>query len=168
MPADNLAATLEAEPMRALSIKQPWIGAITYGDKRVENRGWPAPDWIIGQRIALAASRGPDWDAPDMAWIESGLMPYRPGDPRKAWTASLTLGAIVAVATVTGCHPRYHICNPTGIPETVCSRWSVWGQCHWILDDMRLLPEPVPCKGALGLWRLPEDVEKAVRAQLGE
>ena len=28
------------------------------------------------------------------------------------------------------------------------------------------LREPVPCKGALGFWRLPEGVEKAVRAQL--
>ena len=28
------------------------------------------------------------------------------------------------------------------------------------------LNKPVPCRGSLGLWRLPEDVEAAVRAQL--
>ncbi len=28
------------------------------------------------------------------------------------------------------------------------------------------LAEPVPCRGALGLWRVPDDVESAVRAQL--
>jgi hypothetical protein len=33
-------------------------------------------------------------------------------------------------------------------------------------DDVRLLPGPVQCGGALKLWRLPDDVEKAVRAQL--
>lgn len=27
--------------MRALTIRQPWAAAITYADKRVENRVWP-------------------------------------------------------------------------------------------------------------------------------
>ena len=151
--------------IRALSIKQPWASAIAFADKRVENRTWPAPSWIIGQRIALHASGQPAWDAPDMAWTAAGLTPYTPGAPRKAWTASLTLGAVVAVATVTDCHPLYHVCNPRG-PVTVCTPWSAWGQCHWLLDDVRTLPDPVPCKGALGLWRLPDDAEKAVRAQI--
>lgn len=155
------------EPMRALSIMQPWLNCIAYSDKRVENRLWRAPDWIIGKRIALAASRQPDWHAPGMAWTAAGLTSYTPGAPRKAWTASLTLGAVLAVATVTGCHPLYHICNPRG-PVTVCTKWSAWGQCHWLLGDVRPLADPVPCKGALGLWHLPEDAEKAVRAQLGE
>jgi hypothetical protein len=39
------------------------------------------------------------------------------------------------------------------------------GQFHWELSGVRSL-WPVPCKGALGLWRLPEDAEKAVSAQL--
>jgi hypothetical protein len=46
-----------------------------------------------------------------------------------------------------------------------CSPWSMSGQFHWELSGVRSL-WPVPCKGALGLWRLPEDAEKAVRAQL--
>ena len=50
----------------------------------------------------------------------------------------------------------------------MCSDWSAWGQCHWLLDNVRPLPDPVPCKGMLGLWRLPDEVEKAVREQLEE
>lgn len=152
--------------MRALSIMQPWCSAIAFADKRVENRTWRPPEWITGRRIALHASKRPDWDAPDMAWTAAGLAPYEPGAPRKARTAGLPLGAVIAVATVTGCHPPYSICNPTGIPETACTRWSAWGQYHWLLDDVHPLPEPVPCTGALKLWPLPEAVEKAVRAQL--
>jgi len=158
-----------AEPMRALSIKPPWIGAIVYSDKRVENRSWSAPDWIIGRTIALAASKAPDWDAPDMAWTAAGLTPYEPGAPRKAWTASLTLGAVIAVAKVAGCH--YATSCPhsePGAPWPLCTRWSARDQFHWQLSDVRPLPEPVPCKGALGLWRLPEDVEKLVREQVEE
>jgi ASCH domain len=142
--------------LRALSVKQPWLEAITHGDKRVENRSWPAPEWAIGQVIGLHASKGFDWGAE-----------FPPG--RKAlWCPpeDLSLGAVVALARITGCHPLYNICNPSGVPETVCSPWAVWGQCHWLLDEVCPLAEPVPCKGSLGLWRLPEDVEKAVREQL--
>lgn len=49
-----------------------------------------------------------------------------------------------------------------------CGPWAARGQYHWRLANVRALPEPVPCKGALGLWTLPDDVEAAVAAQLGE
>ena len=149
--------------MRALSIQPPWIGAIVCSDKRVENRTWPAPDWITGQCIALHASKGPDWDAPAKAWTASGLTPYDGITPRKAWTASLTLGAVMAVAEISGCH---HSSNASECPGPKCSPWAAIGQYHWQLANVRPLAEPVPCKGALSLWRLPEDAEKLVRAQL--
>ena len=34
------------------------------------------------------------------------------------------------------------------------------------LTDVIALPEPVPCRGAQGLWTLPADVESAVLAQI--
>ena len=148
--------------MRALSIQQPWCSAIAYGDKRVENRTWQAPHWITGTTIALHASKGPDWYAPARAWTAAGLTPYRYGDPRKAWTASLALGAIVALAEVTESHSRG--CGT--FDHGYCSPWAVTGQHHWVLANVRPLLVPVPCRGALGLWRLPEDVECAVREQL--
>lgn len=40
-----------------------------------------------------------------------------------------------------------------------------WGH---IYADVRPLPEPVPCRGAQGLWNVPDDVEAAVLAQLRE
>jgi hypothetical protein len=138
-----------AEQMRALSIRQPWTDAIVLGTKRVENRGWPAPAWILGRVIALHASKVAD----------RGAQP----PPGEEWPSGLTdssrLGAVLAVARVRDCHfTTGGLCG--------CSPWAVPGQFHWTLADVRLLPDPVPCKGALGLWRLPEDVEAAVRAQL--
>jgi hypothetical protein len=159
-----------ASDFRALSIQQPWASAIAYGPKRVENRTWSAPPWIIGQTIALHASKGPDWDAPEKAWIAAGLVPYRYGDPRKAWTASLVLGAVVALAEVTGCHHSEECMLPaSALPacgRTGCSPWAARRQFHITLDRVRPLREPVPCRGALGLWRLPVDIELAVREQL--
>lgn len=154
-----------AGEMRALSIKQPWASAIASGPKRVENREWMTPAWIFGKTIALHASASPDWQAPERAWTAAGIAPYRRGARHAPWLASLTLGTVVAVAVISECHPPYRICNPGG-PESVCSPWAVWGQCHWVLDGVRPLAEPVPCRGALGLWRLPGDVEEAVRKQM--
>jgi hypothetical protein len=147
--------------IRALTIMEPWCSAIAFGGKRVENRSWPTA-WR--GPLALHAGRSVDWEAPDMAWRAASLTFLRDAPPRE-WRAKACLGAVIAVADLTGCHPRYHVCNPGG-PVTVCSPWAAWGQCHWLLGNVRPLPEPVPCKGALGLWRLPEDAEKAVRAQL--
>jgi hypothetical protein len=35
------------------------------------------------------------------------------------------------------------------------SRWAEPGQYHWLLANPVPLPEPLPCKGALGLWNPP-------------
>jgi len=140
--------------VKALSIRQPWAWAICHG-KDIENRS-------RGTRyrglLAIHASKSPpyarDLDDPLvlMTIAEHGL-----DDPSSAQ------GAIVAVATLTGCHNE-----ATEEPRASCSPWAQRDACHWQLANVRPLPEPVPCKGMLGLWRLPEDVEKAVRAQLGE
>ena len=147
-----------AEPMRALSIQQPWASAIAYGPKRIENRSW-YPPVLPGTVLAIHASKGPDWDAPDKAWTAAGLTPYRDDAPRSAWTASLALGAVVAVAVLDDWHD--------GAKEPVpCSPWAARWQYHWLLIGVQALPEPVPCRGMLGLWRLPDEVEKLVREQL--
>ena len=147
-----------AEPMRALTIKPPWSEAIRYGTKRVENRSWPAPAWAVGQDIAIHAGKSFDRDA----MFPRGHMTLAPGD--------CVLGAIVAVARLTGCHDARDCVGPAWVGDdfmdVLCSPWSVWGEFHWLLAAVRPLPEPVPCRGMLGLWRLPEDVESAAGAQL--
>ena len=149
---------MEAEPMRALSIQQPWAAAIAYGTKRAENRTWTVPRWVTGHAIAIHASKKPDISARPPAG--------------EAWPMErkMHLGAVIAIAKVAGCHHSDECMLPaSAVPPGVragCSPWAVRGQFHIELADVHALAEPVPCKGALGLWRLPEDVEKAVRAQL--
>ena len=43
--------------------------------------------------------------------------------------------------------------------------WAVPGMEQWRFGRVFALPEPVPCKGAQGLWRVPDDVAARVRAQ---
>ena len=46
--------------MRALTVLQPWADCICGLGKRVENRTWPPPNALIGQRIAIHAGKGFD------------------------------------------------------------------------------------------------------------
>lgn len=158
--------------MKALTIKQPWCAAIAYGAKRVENRSWPVPRAMVGETIALHAGKSLD---------ASARGPAGEGMPVEDWP--LEFGAVIAVATLADCHSWHdcsHICpepedwdgvylpcTETGAAcNNTCSPWGQPDQYHWQLENVRPLAAPVPCKGALGLWNLPEDIESAVRAQL--
>ena len=175
-----------AEPMRALSIRQPWAGCVAHIGKTVENRTWRCPYRYIGAQIAIHAGSTvepevisvPDGDGKKWASLFASQaewdawrhwkLGYKPRDVAN-WPPKLALGAVVAVATVAGCHvrdPKEGCGDGTYADGIICSPWAMPDQFHWVLAAVRPLPEPVPCKGKQGLWSLPEDVEKAVRGQL--
>lgn len=147
------------EPMRALSIRQPWPWAIICAGKDVENR-------TKGTRyrglLAIHASKtvyAHDLDNPlILAAIERNG--YEIGE------AAAACGAVVAVAMLAGCHLSPDFGGTCGATRPRCSPWAEPDVYHWQLTGVRPLAEPVPCRGALGLWRLPDDVEKAVREQM--
>lgn len=128
--------------MKALTVKQPWAGAITHQTKRVENRTWKAPAKHHGTRILIHAGTKPD------KWA----IVYGPHLD--------VYGAIVAVAHLTGCH--------WSDDGRCCGPWGEEHIYHWALADVVALPQPVPAKGALGFWTPDTDALAAVRAQLPE
>lgn len=163
-----------------LTIRQPWLWAIEHG-KPVENRSrkmtYRGPLWLhAGVRAR--------WDAAGAAspLVQKAWLDYLRSDPQSAipltsaaisltrGNALMAFGAVAALAEVTGCHHSEECMLPvSAVPpggRAGCSPWAVRDQWHIDLADVRPLPEPVPCQGMLGLWRLPEDVEKLVRAQL--
>ncbi|MFW6184454.1 MAG: hypothetical protein ACOC8X_11710, partial [Chloroflexota bacterium] len=134
--------------------------AITDLDKRVENRTWKPPLDVQGERIALHASKSYDSDGHGTcATLARQNIPI----------AALPSGAIVATALVAGwLHllpdegpQRNVIARPAELKRYVDDRWF-FGPVGWILDDVRKLPEPIPCSGALGLWRVPDDIVKQI------
>lgn len=42
------------------------------------------------------------------------------------------------------------------------------GRRIWRLDEIRTLAEPVRCRGAMGLWDVPADVEAEIKGQLND
>lgn len=159
----------------ALTVKQPWAHFIANSGKRVENRTWTTPYRGL---IAIHAGAYSGWDRnaeaspvareawKAWAWVRASGEVATPLT-RSAAYSFFSFGAVIAVATLAGCHrdedsPLWRSGSPA------CSPWAVRAAWHWELEDARPLPWPVPCKGKLGLWKLPAGVEKAVRDQLAE
>ena len=117
--------------MRALSIRQPWAWLIVNGYKDIENRTWPTQ---FRGRVYIHAGRRvvPD-DFPEQREYlhRSGII--LPSDmPR---------GAIVGEATITDC------VNASDSP------WFC-GPYGFVLAAAVSYPEPIPCRGRLGFFRV--------------
>lgn len=165
-------------PLRCLTVRQPWAWAITFGGKRIENR------------TRTTAHRGPVAIHAGLAWDKIGGRDPRVWDAWTNWARTIPLGpdrppgydgptgfpgmlrkecgwidfgAIIAVVDLVD------VCAasiPLGLKTCDCGRWAEPDQAHWRLDNVRPLRRPVPCRGALGLWKASEDVASAVWAQL--
>lgn len=129
--------------MKALSIKQPWLYCITDLDKRVENRTWKPPNWIIGERIALHASKSFDKLGAPTACELSKI---------DLFNIEMPFGAIVATAIVRGWVNEDGFVSHPLMKSYMDDKWF-FGPFGWILDDIRKVsPGPLVCTGALGLW----------------
>lgn len=136
-------------PLRALTVRQPWATCIASGAKTVENRTRPTRH---RGRLAIHAGLTGDM-ALSLPHVNDAVFGMN------LWFDPLPRGAIVAVVDVVGCHwadtsldGKVCCCVPWGQPE----------QYHWELANAQPAPEPVPARGALGLWRVPADVACAL------
>lgn len=137
--------------MYGLTLWRPWSWSIVHGSKRIENRSWFRKS-LAGQWIALHA--GKTWDYEGAAKIAE----VHPEIPRSADAHPL---GIVGVARVVGAYELWAEQAPEGMTWEAHGRWAFGPWC-WVLDDVRAI-EPVPCRGAQGLWPLPADVLARVR-----
>jgi hypothetical protein len=151
--------------MKALSIRQPWAWAILHAGKDVENRDWYTP---FRGKFAIHAAKGMTKDEyrEAMAYIRhrfvanvlrnpvtvqlgEGRLSLASGELVTPGFSEITRGAIVGVAYVTDC---VQACN------------SPWFQGLWgfEIENVIALPEPIPCKGALGFWDAPEVIVQQI------
>jgi hypothetical protein len=149
-------ATRQTVAMPALTLWPEWLPTFTHLDKRIENRGWPAPDRLIGQRIALHAGKrigggsgrkGIEWLAGTAAgegWETDyldGLLTFTRGE--EVVRAPVVVGAVVGTAVLTGCRHSHE-----GPPLP----WGMPGKYWWMLDEIEVLEEPIAARGRQGIW----------------
>src|ERR1051325_9940412 len=127
--------------MKAITVREPWSWAICYAGKDIENRDWPTS---IRGTIAIHAAKGLNQDEHLRASMEietiCGLRP-------PAFPMLKTRGMIVALADIAGC---------------VTDHRSDWfcGDYGFVLENVRVLQKPIYCKGALGFWGVPTEIEQ--------
>lgn len=141
--------------LRALTLIRPWPYAVCYLGKRLENRGWPPPDEVVGEWIALHA--GAKYDREDAADITQmmrmGVPPWPVDQPVLPAQDAQPAKAIVAFVKVLGC-----------TKAAQADPWRSDTEFAWVLDDeVRVLRDPVPVNGHEKLWYVPTVETKALR-----
>jgi hypothetical protein len=160
--------------MKCLTLTQPWATLVAIGAKQIETRSW-STSYRGPLAIHAAKGLGP-------GGIEAYLERCTASEPIYAalnnadlvpftWDADALLalprGAIVAVCELKDvAHiSLYKDENWRGTVLNFGSRMEQLpdepersfgdyraGRYAWLLVDVRVLPEPIPAKGALGLW----------------
>ena len=173
--------------MRALTVRQPYAWAIMHGGKDVENRSRNIAGSYRGP-IAITASvqyapgrRGSHLIAGDIDF-ERDQSGYLARSERFAWPYRVPArerGVILGLVDLVSVHHAawnpawpdtcYHpedADRPYGQYVKRCSPWALAENWHLVLANPRPLPTPIPVRGRLGLWTLPDDVAAQVEEAL--
>lgn len=150
--------------LRALTVRQPWAWAIAKGFKDVENRSWTTT--YRGPMVIHAAKAWDDRNIDALREVvgrarEQGVpLPTKLADdlPYSGTSHVIAVVDLVEICTVglgdVGCPSR---CD--------CGPWAIRGEAHWRLANARLLTQPVPMKGRLGLFTPPAEVLEMVEEE---
>lgn len=167
--------------MRCLTLTQPWAQLVAIGAKKIETRSWST---LYRGPLAIHAAKG----LGPVGGV-SGLIDVCSGEPFLSVLKAagiieggirkdrLPLGAIVAVCNLVDCMVILEtgLITANGVfPKTAqplpsdqeCTFGDYSpGRYAWLLCDVQALPEPIPAKGALGLWEPDLVTQMAIKRQ---
>lgn len=158
--------------MKAITLTQPWATLMAYRCKQIETRSWYT-DYRGPIAIHAAAGLGPVGGRRGLRAL-CECAPFDSVLESIGFDAdSLPLGVVLATGALTAVHriPATPMHFARGVPDNhpLASYPVVLppqrydgperafgdytpGRFAWIFTDVQALPEPVPAKGALGLW----------------
>lgn len=145
--------------MKALTLTQPWATLVAIGAKRIETRSWGTS---YRGPLAIHAAKGfPKW-ARDFTAEPVCYEAVKKSGPYSMMYAAYPTGTVLATCrlvavklivdsrTALGPWDAARMLPPSE-PEFSFGDYEP-GRYAWILEDVRQFPEPIPAKGALGLW----------------
>ena len=155
--------------MKALSLIRPWAWTFFFPPepyrKHLENRVWKPPESIIDTRVAFHSGRKIDKD--DIEYIINAI----PGcQALPSWARAFDEGIIGTVVIRGWLHNEglfpTHYPPRLNVPGPGQKIWF-FGPYAMVTEDERVLATPIPCKGALGFWDVPPDIERQIIEQGG-
>lgn len=124
--------------MKALSIQQPWPYAIFHLGKNVENRTWQLRMQVPFDCLIHA---GKTFDLDSLQVLAAqGYAIQR---------SECVQGALLGLVTITGCIVR---------PRTEAEHLWFCGPFGFTLANARLFEKPIPFKGRLGFFDVPDEL----------
>ena len=147
--------------MRAISLIQPYATLIALGYKVHETRSWNTKH---RGPLAIHASAGkPAWSrqAYENEPLIQQVLAYHgftfDNLPRGVLVCTGKLEQTLRIGQPG--QIRLGVLNPRNLTEIdlVAGDYTP-GRYAWKMTDIRALPEPVPCKGALSLWEVPPNL----------
>lgn len=135
--------------IKALSIRQPFASLWIEGTKRYETRviRCQHPEWLLVHASKLLAETiTPEVDA---------LAAQRFG---RDWRKALPLGSLIGAVFVTRCEPTGIAAQMTTPDDLACGDFSP-GRWAWYARE-RIGFEPIPYRGQLALFAVPESLIK--------
>lgn len=157
--------------MKALTLTQPWATLVAIGAKKFETRSWGT---AYRGLIAIHSAKAFPKECQALCIQQPFQSALDNRDP-----IDLPLGFIIAVGEITDCwrvtdelpevpgkecHFVYYD-YPRGVTLTkTVERMEFYfgdfskGRYVLALSNVQQLAKPIPCRGALGLWTVPEDV----------
>lgn len=131
--------------MKGITILQPFPSLIALGKKQYETRTWGT-----NYRGAIAIHAGLKRDKSILSHTHSAFSVIPDG-------TTLEFGYIIAIAQLTDCIKMTDefILSMTELERAV-GHWQ-GGNYAWKLEDIQVLPDPIPFKGKLGLWEYNPD-----------
>lgn len=149
--------------LHALTLHRPWAWSFAHLGKPIENRDWLPPAQLIGEWIAIHS--GKMFDARAASWIrEQGLEVPDDGGPAGAILCVAHLVGVVELENGFRRFPEGEIGNHVRAVVARGERW-LFGRYGWCFDEVVTLAEPVPCRGAQKLWRVPGRETAVVRGR---
>ena len=155
---------MSEKTIKAITLYQPWASLVAMGEKMIETRSWSTR---YRGELAIHASKRFSPEEQKFCNRE----PFR-----SALVANnvcrierdLPLGMVIAVCKLVDCviidpeNPiiigtivdlrlEKEVFIPPDEPELSFGDYTP-GRYAWILDEVRMLPDPIPASGMLGLW----------------
>lgn len=147
--------------MRGITVRQPWAWAIVHGGKDVENRTRSLGPYR--GPVAIHAGLDDADEAPPSLWLQHADHYRRTHPHRDPDVIHSERGVIIGVVDLVDVHEA----TPPEVEWCGCSAWAErFYVHHLVLANPRPLARPIPWRGALGLWRVPDELEASIREQV--
>jgi len=151
--------------VKALTLTQPWASLVALGHKQIETRSWRTH---YRGPLAIHAAQGFPPFAREFAAEEYAIGRLTERPPHRS-PPRLPRGALVAIVVLDDVRPTEEVAlETTGLERRLGDFTS--GRWAWLFDPTKrfVLDEPIFCKGALGLWTIPDGELVRLGAATGE